>query len=74
MTVSRSDGPGLFACYDVAGVPRTNNDLERAFGSHRYHKRRATGRKGAGATWRGQAGGRVGSREHSSSFKALERL
>jgi hypothetical protein len=45
--VSRSYWPGLFACYDVAGVPRTNNDLERAFGSHRYHERRATGRKGA---------------------------
>jgi len=45
--VSRSYWPGLFACYDTAGVPRTNNDLERAFGSHRYHERRATGRKGA---------------------------
>jgi hypothetical protein len=47
VTVSRSDWPGLFACCDVAGLPRTNNDLERAFGSHRYHERRATGRKGA---------------------------
>ena len=28
-------------------LPRTNNDLEQAFGSHRYHERRATGRKGA---------------------------
>ena len=28
-------------------MPRTNNDLERAFGSHRYHERRSTGRKGA---------------------------
>jgi len=45
--VTRSYWPGLFACYDVAGLPRTNNDLERAFGSHRYHERRATGRKGA---------------------------
>jgi hypothetical protein len=45
--VSRSYWPGLFACYDTAGLPRTNNDLERAFGSHRYHERRATGRKGA---------------------------
>ena len=45
--VTRSYWPGLFACYDVAGLPRTNNDLEQAFGSHRYHERRATGRKGA---------------------------
>jgi hypothetical protein len=45
--VSRSYWPGLFACYEVKGLPRTNNDLEQAFGSHRYHERRATGRKGA---------------------------
>ena len=45
--VSRSYWPGLFACYDTADLPRTNNDLERAFGSHRNHERRATGRKGA---------------------------
>jgi hypothetical protein len=45
--VSRSYWPGLFACYDVADLPRTNNDLEQLFGSHRYHERRATGRKGA---------------------------
>jgi hypothetical protein len=45
--VSRSYWPGLFACYDVAQLPRTNNDLEQAFGSHRYHERRASGRKGA---------------------------
>ena len=45
--VSRSYWPGLFGCYDTAGLPRTNNDLERTFGSHRYHERRATGRKGA---------------------------
>ena len=45
--VSRSYWPGLFACYDTADLPRTNNDLEQAFGSHRYHERRATGRKGA---------------------------
>jgi hypothetical protein len=45
--VSRSYWPGLFACYETAGLPRTNNDLEHAFGSHRYHERRASGRKGA---------------------------
>jgi len=43
--VSDSYEPGLFFCYDVAGVPRTNNDLEHLFGSHRYHERRASGRK-----------------------------
>lgn len=45
--VSRSYWPGLFACYEVADLPRTNNDLEQFFGSHRYHERRASGRKGA---------------------------
>jgi hypothetical protein len=45
--VSRSYWPGLFACYDTSGLPRTNNDLEQVFGSHRYHERRASGRKGA---------------------------
>jgi hypothetical protein len=47
VAVSRSYWSGLFHCYDTAGLPRTNNDLEHAFGSHRYHERRATGRKGA---------------------------
>jgi hypothetical protein len=46
LKVSRSYWPGLFACYDVAGVPRTNNALEQLFGSQRYHERRASGRKG----------------------------
>jgi hypothetical protein len=43
--VSRSYEPGLFHCYDVAGLPRTNNDLEQLFGSHRHHERRCSGRK-----------------------------
>jgi hypothetical protein len=43
--VTKSYWPGLFWCYDVADVPRTNNDLEHLFGSHRYHERRASGRK-----------------------------
>jgi hypothetical protein len=38
---------GLFHCYDLADLPRTNNDLEQYFGSVRYHERRATGRKTA---------------------------
>jgi hypothetical protein len=44
LKVSTSYGPGLFHCYDVAGLPRTNNDLEQYFGSARYHQRRASGR------------------------------
>ena len=32
-------------CYDVADLPRTNNDLEQFFGSYRYHERRCSGRK-----------------------------
>jgi hypothetical protein len=43
--VTRSYWPGLFSCYDVADVPRTDNDLEQLFGSHRYHERRTSGRK-----------------------------
>jgi hypothetical protein len=46
-TVTASYWPGLFACYDVADLPRTNNDLEHYFGTARYIERRATGRKGA---------------------------
>jgi hypothetical protein len=45
--VARSYRPGLFHCYAVADLPRTNNDLEHLFGSQRYHERRATGRKTA---------------------------
>jgi hypothetical protein len=47
LKVTRSYRPGLFHCYAVAGLPRTNNDLEQMFGSQRYHERRATGRKTA---------------------------
>ena len=43
--MTRSYWPGLFHCYDVADVPRTDNDLERLFGSHRHHERRSSGRK-----------------------------
>jgi hypothetical protein len=54
--VSRSYQPGLFHCYDVADLPRTNNDLEQLFGRHRYHERRCSGRKVAspGLVVRGQ--------------------
>jgi hypothetical protein len=45
--VTRSYWSGLFHCYTSADIPRTNNDLEHLFGSHRYHERRASGRKQA---------------------------
>ncbi len=43
--VTRSYRPGLFHCYAVPELPRTNNGLEQMFGSQRHHERRATGRK-----------------------------
>jgi hypothetical protein len=43
---TRSYRPHRFACYDVAGLPRTNNDLVQLFGSYRYHERRCSGRRG----------------------------
>jgi hypothetical protein len=43
--VTRSYWAGLFRCYGVADLPRTNNDLEQFFGSYRYHERRCSGRK-----------------------------
>jgi len=45
--VTRSYWLGLFHCYEVEDLPRTNNALEQLFGAHRYHERRASGRKGA---------------------------
>jgi hypothetical protein len=55
--VTLSYGPGLFWCYDVPGLPRTNNALEQFFGAVRYQHRRATGRKqgGSGLVVRGAA-------------------
>lgn len=45
LKVSRSYWPGLFACYEIPGLPRTNNALEQTFGSYRYHERRVGGKK-----------------------------
>jgi hypothetical protein len=47
LKVTASYWKGLFHCYDVPDLPRTNNDLEHLFGSNRYHERRSTGRKSA---------------------------
>jgi hypothetical protein len=54
--VTRSYWSGLFHCYEVVDLPRTNNDLEQFFGRYRYHERRSTGRRGAspGLVLRGQ--------------------
>jgi len=49
LNVIASYWPGLFHCYDIPGVPRTNNVLEQFFGSVRYHHRRASGRIRASA-------------------------
>ena len=45
-TVSRSYWPGLFHCYDVPGLPRTNNEIESRFRDTSRHLLRTTGQKG----------------------------
>ena len=47
LKVTDSYLPGLFHCYDVPDLPRTDNALEQFFGSTRHHERRCTGRKAA---------------------------
>lgn len=47
LKVTHSYAPHLFFCYQVTDLPRTNNDLEQAFGKVRSGERRATGRRGA---------------------------
>jgi len=37
--------PDILHCYDVPGLPRSNLDLESAFGTLRRHQRRISGRK-----------------------------
>jgi len=41
--VTQRYAPGLFHCYDVIGLPRTNNDLESDFRALKRHERRITG-------------------------------
>jgi len=43
--IFRSFGWGLFTCYDVAGLPRTNNELERFIRQIKMGHRRVSGRK-----------------------------
>src|SRR5262249_45168171 len=63
--VTKSYWPGLFGCYRSEDLPRTNNDLEHLFGSHRYHERRASGRKRAAPRLGGSGAGRVSARPAS---------
>jgi Transposase, Mutator family len=44
--VSRSYWPGLFHCYDVPGLPRTNNELESRFRETGRRLLRTTGQQG----------------------------
>jgi Transposase, Mutator family len=44
--VSRSYWPGLFHCYDVPGLPRTNNELESHFRDTGRRLLRTTGQRG----------------------------
>jgi hypothetical protein len=44
--VSTSYWPGLFHCYDLAELPRTNNDLESHFRDTQRRLLRTTGQKG----------------------------
>jgi hypothetical protein len=75
--VTCSYRPGLFHCYVVPDLPRTDNDLEHAFGSQRYHERRATGRKMASpvTVLRGEARmvAAVATRQHAPSGPDLGR-
>ena len=48
--VTASYGSLVFTCYDIADLPRTNNDLEQLFGSLRHQLRRTTGHKSAPAS------------------------
>jgi hypothetical protein len=44
--VSRSYWPGLFHCYDMPGLPRTNNEIESHFRDTGRRLLRTTGQKG----------------------------
>jgi hypothetical protein len=48
-TVLRRLGDGLFHCYDVPGLPRTDNAMEQFYRRVKTEQRRITGRKRADA-------------------------
>jgi hypothetical protein len=45
VTVLRRLGGGLYHCYDVPGLPRTDNDLEQFYRRLKAHERRSTGHR-----------------------------
>jgi hypothetical protein len=45
ITTFRNRWWGLFVCYDVPGLPATNNELESFFGRLKTNQRRITGHK-----------------------------
>jgi hypothetical protein len=45
VTVLRRLGDGLYQCYDVPGLPRTDNDLEQFYRRVKALERRITGHK-----------------------------
>jgi hypothetical protein len=49
VTVLRRLGPGLYHCYDVPGLPRTDNAMEQFYRRVKSEQRRITGRKRADA-------------------------
>ena len=74
--ITHNFAPGLFQCYDVEGLPCTNNALEECFGVARLHERRATGRRGAipGVVVRGSVRvvATVTSKQHPFSVEELQ--
>jgi hypothetical protein len=74
--ITHNFAPGLFQCYDVEGLPCTNNELEQCFGVARVHERRATGRRGAvpGVVVRGSVRvvATVASKQHLFSAEELQ--
>ncbi len=74
--ITHNFAPGLFQCYDVEGLPCTNNELEQCFGVARVHERRATGRRGAipGVVVRGSVRvvAAVTSKQHLFSAEELQ--
>jgi hypothetical protein len=47
ITILRRLGFGLYHCYDVPGLPRTDNELEQFYRAVKSSERRTTGRKRA---------------------------
>ena len=54
-------GPHLYRCYDVPGLPRTNNDLEHFYRQLKAQERRITEEnRGGGQGSRRESGARAG--------------